>query len=819
MGSSTEGHRKTQDVAGINQATNDYSVNCSGSDRTPHSSLSTEEVTLVPGNEGVMLNHDVTGSEPINFPSADFRLNSAASTTPVASPSVSFQGSSGNRTSLPMAVTPVEDSEHFTQDQNAAPSRRHHHNKHHHNKHHHNEKKRKQWNKRAKLPRPLPDTETCTNCGDTKKQPSGKRNHKRQGRRPASRHTSGLTDSGTYHPSYSRHHHRYASSGQPSVQASSEPLGQFSSSDHSSSESLYSISSMSIKNDSNSDSLSSSSSSTDLSSNDLPLLPDENFLRPNADIPSSEIYRRSSATKSCSAAMDDSQNISTELNTQSDTNLVDQPSRPSVNFAPATYLAKENESTSVKSVASQNRDANSHVDSELPRDVEEDVCFPMQEESLAYNGIDFDELDNFASEELQKRMADMVNCRSRQYSVSKPFEPHWKDLSPQRDSTGTSSEVLYDEKLANKPLKSYISPNRESIGSKAQSPHRFSLFSSGENETIHAAAISDLLEDEVHSFRSLLCAEKGVWWLDCLNPTDSEMRMLSKAFSIHPLTTEDIRVQETREKVELFRSYYFVCFRSFEQDPEGEDYLEPLNMYIIVFREGLMTFHFSSTTHPASVRRRARQLRDYVDVSSDWLCYALIDDITDAFVPLIRAIETETEAIEDSVLVGRLDESCDMLRRIGECRKKTMGMFRLLYGKADVIKMLAKRCNEKWNMAPTGEIGLYLGDIQDHLITMTSNLSQFEKILSRTHSNYLAQLTSNSIDENSRMNGALTKITLLGTVLVPMNLITGLFGMNVPIPGQSSDTNSTLAWFFGIIGVLIALIVIGWFAALRYNAI
>ncbi|EPY49280.1 CorA family magnesium ion transporter [Schizosaccharomyces cryophilus OY26] len=805
MGSSTERHDETREVAGPSQATIDYSVNSSGSDRTPHSSLSTEETTLVPANEASMspLNHGVTESEPLDLPSIDTESNNAASSTPVAPPS------------FPTAVAPIENSEYFTQGHHAASSRRHRHGK----------KKRKHWRKQAKLPRPLPDSEPCAHCSHAKKRSSGKRHRKHQGRNLASRHSSGLIQfsesaADAYHSSYSQHH-GYNLSGQPTMKASSEHLGQFSSSDKSSSESLYSISSMSIKNDSNSDSLSSSSSSTDLSSNHRPLLPDENFLlRPNADADGSSLEppRRSSATKSCSAAMNSPQNLPTEMNTQSDTNLAEQPSRPSVNFAPDTYMTKEDGSASVKSVASQNRDATSHVDSELPRDVEEDVCFPMQEESLAYNGIDFDELDNFASEELQKRMADMVNCRSRQYSVSKPFEPHWKDLSPQRDSTGTSSEAVNDEKQVNKPLKSYISPNRESIGSKAQSPHRFSLFSSGENETIHAAAISDLLEDEVHSFRSLLCAEKGVWWLDCLNPTDSEMRMLSKAFSIHPLTTEDIRVQETREKVELFRSYYFVCFRSFEQDPEGEDYLEPLNMYIIVFREGLLTFHFSSTTHPASVRRRARQLRDYVDVSSDWLCYALIDDITDAFVPLIRAIETETEAIEDSVLVGRLDESCDMLRRIGECRKKTMGMFRLLYGKADVIKMLAKRCNEKWNMAPTGEIGLYLGDIQDHLITMTSNLSQFEKILSRTHSNYLAQLTSNSIEENSRMNSALGKITLIGTLLVPMNLITGLFGMNVPIPGQSSDTNTSLAWFFGIIGVLVALVVIGWFVALRYNA-
>lgn len=55
-----------------------------------------------------------------------------------------------------------------------------------------------------------------------------------------------------------------------------------------------------------------------------------------------------------------------------------------------------------------------------------------------------------------------------------------------------------------------------------------------------------------------------------------------------------------------------------------------------------------------------------------------------------------------------------------------MSLFRLLGNKADVIKGFAKRCNEQWEIAPKSEIGLYLGDIQDHIVTMTSNLSHYE---------------------------------------------------------------------------------------------
>lgn len=53
-----------------------------------------------------------------------------------------------------------------------------------------------------------------------------------------------------------------------------------------------------------------------------------------------------------------------------------------------------------------------------------------------------------------------------------------------------------------------------------------------------------------------------------------------------------------------------------------------------------------------------------------------------------------------------------MLRRIGTCRKKVMGLLRLMGNKADVVKGLAKRCNENWSVAPKSDIGLYLSDIQ-----------------------------------------------------------------------------------------------------------
>jgi magnesium transporter len=99
---------------------------------------------------------------------------------------------------------------------------------------------------------------------------------------------------------------------------------------------------------------------------------------------------------------------------------------------------------------------------------------------------------------------------------------------------------------------------------------------------------------------------------------------------------------------------------------------------------------------------------------------------------------------------------------------------------------------------------------------MMGNLFHFEKMLSRSHANYLAQLSVDSIQANNRANEVLGKITTIATILVPLNLICGLFGMNVPVPGRNTES---LAWFFGILGTIFLFCVVSILTAKRWKFI
>ncbi|KAL9118340.1 MAG: hypothetical protein Q9187_005114, partial [Circinaria calcarea] len=401
---------------------------------------------------------------------------------------------------------------------------------------------------------------------------------------------------------------------------------------------------------------------------------------------------------------------------------------------------------------------------------QEDVCFPQPEEPSKTFRIDFEELEEFVAESTRGRTA--VPVRQRHSFSSQGQKPKSIDdctnihkgvpqivthaASPMGRGSGVTCTAADDLSLSKeKNCDDFLGekPPFDRRPSVAET-NRFSFFSSETEHTIHAPELGDLIMPG-ETFRDLfeLPQDGGAWWLDVLNPSEDELEMFQKAFGIHRLTAEDIQSQEIREKVELFKQYYFVCFRSFYQmDKNSDDYMEPVNVYMVVFRDGIITFTYALSPHAANVRKRIGTLRNYIDLTSDWICYAMVDNIVDSFGPVIRSIELETDQIEDQVFVARSEDFSSLLRQIGVCRKKVMSLMRLLGGKADVIKGFAKRCNEQYSVTPRGEIGLYLGDIQDHVVTMMSNLGHFEKMLSRSHSNYLAQLSVDNIAQGNRAN-------------------------------------------------------------------
>lgn len=254
---------------------------------------------------------------------------------------------------------------------------------------------------------------------------------------------------------------------------------------------------------------------------------------------------------------------------------------------------------------------------------EADVCFPVDD------GLSDDEATAFRG----------ASTRARRMRVRE-----WPDLSVLEDWSREEKEERSEGIRAKKTAEPVYVGGRLRAPRKSgwhreveDEPYRFTYFNDELPATIHSHTISELLQpgqmfkdlfrpepriledsSDDDDEESLLDLEnrnerpttapemepptrrssprnparigpRPTFWLDVLNPTEAEMKVLIRAFGIHPLTAEDIMMQEAREKVELFRSYYLVSYRTFEQDTNSENYLEPVNIYFVVFREGVLS--------------------------------------------------------------------------------------------------------------------------------------------------------------------------------------------------------------------------------------
>ncbi|KAI8982053.1 hypothetical protein BDF20DRAFT_864691 [Mycotypha africana] len=487
-------------------------------------------------------------------------------------------------------------------------------------------------------------------------------------------------------------------------------------------------------------------------------------------------------------------------------------------------------------------------------DVEQDICFPLKRTSTT----------DIAKQQ-QEVFAGQRDGTSQQQKDRNIIDLNQIDLFKQGTNNGTLLFTTMNTPIpSNKQhfqkgiqlMKEQQQPNMGTTTNDSISTITSNYNASNERDRFHyyhldigfvsSPSFLGLCTDSLN-LQDLLI--KDSYWIDITSPSHEEMKLLSKVFNIHPLTTEDIMSREIREKCDVFRHYIFVCYRAFiYHHQQNQQLLQPVTFYNIITQKYILTFHFGNVPHIYQVQQRVKQLENYIEIIPDWINYAVMDEITDSFAPLVQQIESEVDAIDDLVLLYKTDQS-DMILRIGTCRKKVIQMVRLLGTKIEVVRGLIKRIsddnangvlsstistaastiftspstssqhqsptaidekvpvhNERADVAINDEkkiypdVVLYLGDVQDHILTMLQNLSHYETVLSRSESNYLARISIELTQTSNSTNHVIGRLTIFATVLLPMNLVTGLWGMNVKVPGKDYDN---LIYFFWIVFSLV----------------
>ena len=182
--------------------------------------------------------------------------------------------------------------------------------------------------------------------------------------------------------------------------------------------------------------------------------------------------------------------------------------------------------------------------------------------------------------------------------------------------------------------------------------------------------------------------------------------------------------------------------------------------------------------------------------AEDYLVYRIFDSLTDAWYPVITAIETRVDGLEAEVFERARREQ---LSRIYRLRQEVREHHRLVTDQRDQFRPAEHAIRDLAGLTRGSKE--YLRDVGDHLSQVSGEFHrQYEDLAS------LAQTYFNA--NADRLNQTATRLTVVGTIFVTWTLVTGFFGQNF----EWLVTHVESGWdflIFGIGGLVVPTVVLG----------
>ncbi len=274
------------------------------------------------------------------------------------------------------------------------------------------------------------------------------------------------------------------------------------------------------------------------------------------------------------------------------------------------------------------------------------------------------------------------------------------------------------------------------------------------------------------------------------------LQELAALFQIHPLALEDVVNTHQRAKVEPYDHHDFVVLRN----PEAGQAVETEQLSLFLGENHVLTFQERAGDWFDGVRARLHnpQGRLREQAKADYLAYALLDAIIDAYFPILERHGERLDLLEEKVLDGgrQPDGLAVELQRL---RRDLLTLRRAIWPLRDVVNGLMRdECRRM-----SAGLRVYLRDCYDHVAQLVDLVETDRETAASLMEMYLSAVSN-------RMNEVMKVLTVIATIFIPLTFVVGVYGMNF-------DHMPELRWRYGYFVVLgaMAAIVLGMLAWFR----
>ena len=294
----------------------------------------------------------------------------------------------------------------------------------------------------------------------------------------------------------------------------------------------------------------------------------------------------------------------------------------------------------------------------------------------------------------------------------------------------------------------------------------------------------------------------GLTWIHLDAPTLEEAELLQRRFGWHPLDLEDVLSRRQRPKIDEYADdgYLFVVLHFPVYDKRVQR-LNAAELDAFIGKDYLVTL---PNVELLPVTRLFHRCHEDLELraqlfgkGSGYLLYHVLDDLCDYCFPILDKIGHKLDSLEDDIFEGRSDE---VVRDISNVKQEIISYRKIIKPERPTLRLL-ERYVERF--LPQ-ELELYFDDIVDASERIWDILDNYKEVVE-------ALEDTNESAINHRQNDILRVLTVVSVILLPMTLITGIFGMNVHFPGFA-----TAAAWWAIVASMVTLAV-GLAAFFRYK--
>ncbi len=286
------------------------------------------------------------------------------------------------------------------------------------------------------------------------------------------------------------------------------------------------------------------------------------------------------------------------------------------------------------------------------------------------------------------------------------------------------------------------------------------------------------------------------------------LQELADIFHIHHLALEDVVHVHQRSKVEEYDRNLFVVARMV-QVSEGGLTTEQLSLFL---GDGyLVSFQERKGDCLDPVRERIRGNKGRIRRSgADYLAYAVLDAVVDAWFPVLEEYGERLEGLEETILLRPDYTTVSTIHRV---KRDLLDMRRTVWPTRETVNSLIREEDRV-----KAETRLYLRDCYDHVIQVIDMVESYRDMASGLMDFYLSSVSN-------RMNEVMKVLTIIATIFIPLTFIAGIYGMNFN-PEASPWNMPELNWRYGYVTVWGLMLILaggmvylfrrrGWLGALK----